>query len=276
MKQNRIILVLLALVLSFSACRKVDRSGKMEFQSSTDSISYALGYIEATNFVKMMEKTPFQFDSIEQVQMAKAIAKTQLAKKYKDFRTSQFDSINSEAFYKGFINELAYGKSYFTNTKADFYLRKMFKQKKEEKEAIRKELGEKNLAKGEKFLENNRTKEGIHVTESGLQYEILTEGTGKIAEKSDRVKCVYHGTLIDGTVFDSSLERGDTTSFRVNRVVKGWTEALQIMPEGSKWRLYLPAELGYGEKGNGEKIGPNEALIFDLNLVEVVENKRKK
>ena len=276
MKRTSIILTFLAVVVCLSACKKVPRSGKVNFKSSTDSLSYALGYIEANNFKKSFERIPFQIDSADYKNIAIAIAKTKLTKSYSDFRIKQFDSINEDAFYKGFLNELAYGKSYFSEMSADFYLRKIFNEKKAVQDSMRKELQKTNLLKGQKFLEENKKRKEIITTESGLQYEIVEKGTGKIPVASDRVKCVYHGTLLDGTVFDSSKERGDTTTFYVNRVVKGWTEALQLMPEGSEWKLYVPADLGYGERGSGEKIGPNETLIFDINLIEVIEKKDKK
>jgi FKBP-type peptidyl-prolyl cis-trans isomerase len=273
MKRSSLILAFLAVIAIFSACNKVPRSGKLKFKNNVDSVSYALGYIEANNFKKNFNQVPFKMDSIAYVHFAKAIAKTTLSERYTDFRNNQFDSLNEEAFYKGFLNELAYGKSYFSETSADIYLRKIFNQKKTVKDSLRKEEGKANLAKGKKFLEENKARKEVIETESGLQYEIMKEGTGKIPDAKDRVKCVYHGTLLDGTVFDSSKERGDTTSFGVNRVIKGWTEALQLMPEGSEWKLYIPADLAYGERGSGQKIGPNETLIFDINLVEVVESK---
>lgn len=274
MKRSSLIIAFLAVIVSFSACKKVPRSGKVKFANSVDSVSYALGYIEAMNYAKGLAQVPFEMDSVAKIQFAKAIAKTKLSKRYLEFRKKQFEDLNEEVFYKGFINELAYGKSYFSEMSADIYLRKIFEQKKAAKDSIRKELGKANLQKGQDFLKENKARKEVVETESGLQYEVLKEGTGKTAGLTDRVKCVYHGTLMDGTVFDSSKERGDTTAFGVNRVIKGWTEALQIMPEGSEWRLYVPADLAYGERGSGQKIGPNEMLIFDINLVEVVEKKK--
>jgi FKBP-type peptidyl-prolyl cis-trans isomerase FklB len=275
MRRSSLIIAFLAVVVSFSACKKVSRSGKVKFTSSTDSVSYALGYIEANNYKKSFNQLPFEMDSIAKINFAKAIAKTELSKRYTDFRKNQFKELNEEIFYKGFINELAYGKSYFTEMSADLFLRKIFEENKAIKDSIRKELAKDNLKKGQEFLLENKSRNEIVETESGLQYEIIKTGNGKTAQAFDRVKCVYHGTLLDGSVFDSSKERGDTTSFGVNRVIKGWTEALQLMPEGSEWRLYIPADLAYGERGSGEKIGPNETLIFDLNLVEVIENGKK-
>jgi len=129
----------------------------------------------------------------------------------------------------------------------------------------------KELAKtGEAFLAENAKKDGIQVTASGLQYEIITEGQGDKPSASSRVKTHYHGTLIDGTVFDSSYDRGQPIDFAVNGVIAGWTEALQLMPVGSKWRLYIPYNLAYGERGAGASIGPYSALIFDVELLDIV------
>ncbi|WP_039914772.1 FKBP-type peptidyl-prolyl cis-trans isomerase [Cellvibrio mixtus] len=125
-------------------------------------------------------------------------------------------------------------------------------------------------AAGEAFLAENAKKPGITVTESGLQYEVITQGTGAIPSKTSKVKTHYHGTLIDGTVFDSSVNRGQPIDFPVNGVIAGWTEALQLMPVGSKYRLYIPHNLAYGERGAGASIKPYAALIFDVELLDIV------
>lgn len=125
-------------------------------------------------------------------------------------------------------------------------------------------------ADGEAFLAENAKKTGVTVTASGLQYEVITQGTGAIPTKTSKVKTHYHGTLIDGTVFDSSVNRGQPIDFPVNGVIAGWTEALQLMPVGSKWRLYVPQELAYGERGAGASIKPYSALIFDVELIDIV------
>ena len=126
-----------------------------------------------------------------------------------------------------------------------------------------------NLEIGRAFLEENKKKANVITLPSGLQYEILTEGTGEKPKATDSVKCHYHGTLIDGTVFDSSVERGQPAVFGVTQVIQGWVEALQLMPVGSKWRLYLPSELAYGKQGAGRDIQPNSALIFDVELLGI-------
>lgn len=127
-----------------------------------------------------------------------------------------------------------------------------------------------NLESGLEFLEKNRSKEGVNELPSGLQYQVINEGDGDLPSLTDEVKCHYHGSLIDGTVFDSSVERGQPAVFPVNGVIQGWVEALQLMPVGSKWRLYVPPELGYGQQGAGGAIGPNSTLVFDVELLEIV------
>ena len=130
--------------------------------------------------------------------------------------------------------------------------------------------GDANLEAGLAFLAENKTKEGVTELPSGLQYTVLKEGDGEIPNSTDQVKCHYHGTLIDGTVFDSSVERKEPAVFPVNGVIQGWVEALQLMSVGSKWKLFIPSELAYGPRGAGGAIGPNTALIFDVELLEIV------
>ncbi|BFM16916.1 FKBP-type peptidyl-prolyl cis-trans isomerase [Maricurvus nonylphenolicus] len=125
-------------------------------------------------------------------------------------------------------------------------------------------------ADGEAYLAENAKRDEITVTASGLQYEILTEGTGAKPSATDTVRTHYHGTLIDGTVFDSSVQRGQPAEFPVNGVIAGWTEALQLMPQGSKWRLHIPYNLAYGERGAGGAIGPYAALVFEVELLDIV------
>ena len=126
-----------------------------------------------------------------------------------------------------------------------------------------------NLAKGEKFLAENATKEGVVTTASGLQYKILTEGTGKSPKATDTVLVHYAGTLLSGTEFDSSYRRKEPIEFPLNRVIPGWTEGVQLMKEGAKFRFFIPSKLAYGPRGAGRDIGPNETLIFDVELLKV-------
>jgi FKBP-type peptidyl-prolyl cis-trans isomerase FklB len=127
-----------------------------------------------------------------------------------------------------------------------------------------------NKKAGEAFLADNKTKPGVVSLPSGLQYLVLKEGTGPKPQATDKVRCHYHGTLTDGTVFDSSVQRGKPADFPVNRVIPGWTEALQLMPVGSKWRLFIPSNLGYGDQAAGA-IPPGSTLIFEVELLEIVK-----
>ena len=124
-----------------------------------------------------------------------------------------------------------------------------------------------NLKAGQEFLEANKKKPGIVALPSGLQYEILVEGKGPRPAVTNKVTCHYHGTLTDGTVFDSSVRRGQPATFPLNAVIKGWTEGVQLMPTGSKWRFYIPAHLAYGERQVSAQIGPNSTLVFDVELI---------
>jgi FKBP-type peptidyl-prolyl cis-trans isomerase FklB len=131
--------------------------------------------------------------------------------------------------------------------------------------------GEKNQKAGEAFLAENKKKEGVVTLPSGLQYKILKAGEGKKPTAEDTVVCNYRGTLIDGTEFDSSYKRGEPATFPVRGVIKGWTEALQLMPVGSKWQLFIPPTLAYGERGAGAQIGPDATLIFEVELISIKE-----
>ncbi|MHA2219874.1 MAG: FKBP-type peptidyl-prolyl cis-trans isomerase, partial [Candidatus Hodarchaeales archaeon] len=147
-----------------------------------------------------------------------------------------------------------------------------FKKEMSQKQiAQMKELSEKNKKEGEEYLAENKKKEDIVITQSGLQYKVLKKGTGKIPKSTDTVTVNYRGTLIDGTEFDSSYRRGQPASFKVNGVIRGWTEALQLMKEGAKWQLYIPSNLAYGERGAGRNIGPNSTLIFEVELISINE-----
>ncbi|WP_320041087.1 FKBP-type peptidyl-prolyl cis-trans isomerase [uncultured Desulfobacter sp.] len=139
----------------------------------------------------------------------------------------------------------------------------------DKKQADRMESGKKNIEAGEKFLEKNSKKEGVKTTESGLQYKVLTEGSGKKPTATDTVETHYEGKTLDGTIFDSSYKREQTTTFPLNGVIKGWTEALQLMSEGSKYELYIPSELAYGSAGSGGTIEPYSTLIFTVELIAV-------
>ncbi|NDV60027.1 FKBP-type peptidyl-prolyl cis-trans isomerase [Bacteroides sp. 519] len=135
---------------------------------------------------------------------------------------------------------------------------------------LEKKMSEENIQREKEFFDKNKEKPEVKTLPSGLQYEVLAEGNGKQPKATDRVRCHYEGTLIDGTLFDSSIKRGEPAVFGVNQVIPGWVEALQLMGEGAKWRLYIPSELGYGAQGAGEMIPPHSTLIFDVELLEVL------
>ncbi len=137
-------------------------------------------------------------------------------------------------------------------------------------EELEAQMSEANIGQGKAFLEENKKKSGIVTLPSGLQYEVINEGSGKKAKATDQVKCHYHGTLIDGTVFDSSVQRGTPATFGVNQVIKGWVEALQLMPVGSKWKLFIPSDLAYGAQGAGQSIEPNSTLVFEVEVLDIV------
>jgi len=142
-------------------------------------------------------------------------------------------------------------------------------------QASMKEKAQKNLAEGEKFLAENKTKEGVKTTASGLQYKVIEEGEGPSPKSGDTVTVHYRGTLVDGTEFDSSYQRGEPATFPLTGVIPGWTEALQLMKKGSKWELYIPSELAYGERGAGNRIPPNSTLIFEVELISLKEPEKK-
>lgn len=155
-------------------------------------------------------------------------------------------------------------------TAAEAKMRAKREKERAEQEAQRKVQGEKNKKEGELFLSENKAKEGVQTTASGLQYQVLTQGAGAKPAATDRVQVHYRGTLLDGTEFDSSYSRGKPAEFAVNGVIKGWTEGLQLMPAGSKYKFFIPSALAYGERGQGQRIGPNATLVFEVELIEVL------
>jgi FKBP-type peptidyl-prolyl cis-trans isomerase len=180
-----------------------------------------------------------------------------------NLKKSGFDEINSAAIAKGFDDVFGEVDPLMEPASANQYVMNHFTK-------VRAKKGDKNLKEAEAFLTENETKEGVQTTESGLQFKILTEGNGPIPTETDMVTVNYRGTLIDGTEFDASKE-GNPAQFRVNGVIKGWTEALTMMPVGSKWELYIHPNLGYGENPRGGTIEPNDLLIFEVELLEIVK-----
>ena len=175
---------------------------------------------------------------------------------------SGLDQIDTDSFVKAFVEVIENGAAEMSPQEANEYIQDYLSKRQNEM------LGE-NLRIGRDFLEENKKKEGVITLASGLQYEILREGSGPKPKATEKVKCHYHGTLINGKVFDSSVERGQPAVFGVNQVIKGWVEALQLMSVGSKWRLYIPSELAYGSQGAGSSIEPNSTLIFDVELLGI-------
>ncbi len=187
-----------------------------------------------------------------------------------NFRASGIESINIQDFADG-VAAVYYGnKPAMTYDEAKAEIQKYFTALEAKQQEAAKVMGEANAKAGRDFLEKNGAREEVKVTASGLQYEVIREGNGPKPEAGDRVVVHYTGKLIDGTVFDSSEERGEPATFGVTQVIPGWVEALQMMNAGSRWRLFIPSDLAYGPNGAGGVIGPNQTLIFDVDLLEVV------
>ncbi|MEL7589131.1 MAG: FKBP-type peptidyl-prolyl cis-trans isomerase [Prolixibacteraceae bacterium] len=228
------VIIVLAASVVLAACQKNNSSKTVELTNENDSASYALGVLIGQNNKQNLDASPGTKDLNVDILM-------NAFEKQMKGEESQMDATQANTLIQGFFEKVS------------------------AKEAT------KNAEEGEAFLEQNKTKEGVTTTASGLQYEILKEGTGPKPTAQQNVKCHYHGTLIDGKVFDSSVDRGEPATFNVSGVIPGWTEALQLMPVGSKWKLYIPGELAYGERGAGRDIGPNTMLIFEVELLEIVE-----
>jgi FKBP-type peptidyl-prolyl cis-trans isomerase FklB len=177
--------------------------------------------------------------------------------------------VNPDVLLKGLRDGLSGAKSLLTEEQIKETMAAFQKEMMEKQAAAQKELGEKNQAAGEKFLAENKKKEGVKTTASGLQYKVLKEGSGDSPKETDTVVTNYKGTLLDGTEFDSSYKRNEPATFPVNRVIKGWTEALMLMKPGAKYQLWIPAALGYGERGVGKDIGPNSTLVFEVELLSI-------
>ena len=225
-----------ALVLTVGAagCQNSGSKGDTKLTNKNDSVSYALGVLIGENNKQQMKGAP----GVDQLNKEILVA----------------------AFQKAFRGDSVQIKPAAANGMIQAFFAEVSSLE-----------GAKNLKTGEDFLAANASKSGVVTLPSGLQYEIITTGTGPKPTAEDQVKCHYHGTTIDGKVFDSSVDRGEPAVFPVGQVIPGWTEALQLMPVGSKWKLTIPAALAYGEKGAGADIKPNSTLIFDVELLEIVK-----
>lgn len=180
-----------------------------------------------------------------------------------NFMSSGIKNLNFESFLKGMQDVVNGAPAEISYEEAQQLLNDYFGKLQDERLDL-------NLKAGEEFLAINKNKPGVVTLPSGLQYEILKKGEGAVPTATDQVKCHYHGTLIDGTVFDSSVERGQPATFGVNQVIPGWVEALQLMPVGSKWKLFIPSNLAYGKSGAGQTIEPNSALVFEVEVLDIV------
>ena len=180
-----------------------------------------------------------------------------------NFKASGIKAITSEDFIAGLQDTLAGREPQLTNERAREVINQLFTR-------LQQEEAELNAAAGKEYQEIMRHKSGVVTLPSGLQYEIIKEGKGAKPKATDKVRVHYHGTLINGVVFDSSVERGEPAEFPLNAVIPGWTEILQLMPVGSKWRIVIPSELAYGSRGAGDVIRPNMTLIFEIELLDIV------
>ncbi len=188
-----------------------------------------------------------------------------------NFKGSGIKELNVQDFANGVAAVYAGTKPEMTYEEAKMTVQIFFTKLEEDMQAKAKEAGKQNRQIGEAFLAENKNREGVKVTATGLQYEVIEEGNGAVPTANDQVKVHYTGKLIDGTVFDSSVERGEPAVFGVTQVIAGWVEALQMMKEGAKWRLYIPSDLAYGPNGAGGIIDPDTTLIFDVELLQIVK-----
>lgn len=256
----------------------VAKAKKVELKSQIDSINYAFGYLNGSEigvYVLLMDSTGEKAQDLianinkalqanvknpQIVHMGEQIGKNIKAQEAEGLIGEPSLVTDFELIKQGFVNGLLNYTEQMDGTTAGQYI-----------DATMNNIKYGTVKEdGEKFLTENALKEGVKVTESGLQYEVIKMGKGKKPVATDKVRVHYHGTLIDGTVFDSSVERGEPTEFGLNQVIAGWTEGLQLMPVGSKFRFYIPQELGYGSRNAGS-IPPYSTLIFEVELIKIVK-----
>ena len=180
------------------------------------------------------------------------------------------DSLNIDDFAQAIKDILAGKEPAVSDAEAQTLVKDFFEKQEAKQRATAAEKFKDTKEKGEKYLAENAKKEGVVTLPSGLQYQVIKEGNGRKPKATDKVKCHYEGMLIDGTLFDSSIQRGEPATFPLNGVIAGWTEGLQLMQEGAKYRFFIPYQLGYGEHGAGASIPPFAALVFDVELIEVI------
>ncbi|WP_072531171.1 FKBP-type peptidyl-prolyl cis-trans isomerase [Bacteroides ilei] len=280
------VLMMFAAAAGLASCTA--QGPKANMKSDIDSLSYMMGvsntqglkeYVMGrlgvdsaymADFVKGLEQGVKETDAKEKAYMAGMQIGQQISGDMFEainnqlFNGDSLQSLNKENFLAGFIAAVQ-EKSIVSADSASMYVRARAEVIKEN--SMKQKYAD-YIKKNEDFLAQNKSKEGVKVTPSGLQYKIITEGKGEIPADTSRVKVHYKGTLIDGTQFDSSYDRKEPTTFRANQVIKGWTEALTMMPVGSKWELYIPAELGYGSREAGQ-IKPFSTLIFEVELLSI-------
>ncbi len=177
--------------------------------------------------------------------------------------------LDNAALVQGFKDELSGGKAQLTDDQAETELKQLSAEADLKQQQQQQKAAEANMKEGQDFLAANKAKEGVVALPSGLQYKVEKQGTGPKPTAGDTVVCNYRGTFLNGQEFDSSYKRGQPATFPVSGVIKGWTEALQLMPVGSKWQLFIPADLAYGTRGAGGVIGPNQTLIFEVELLSI-------
>lgn len=187
-----------------------------------------------------------------------------------NFKGSGIDSINVKDFADGVAAVYEGAQPKMSYDEAKMVIQSFFQEMEAKQQAAAQEMAKVNKAAGEAFLAENGKRAEVVTTNSGLQYEVLVEGNGASPKATDQVTVHYTGKLIDGTVFDSSVDRGQPATFGVTQVIPGWVEALQLMKVGAKWRLYIPSEIAYGPQGAGGVIGPNATLIFDVELLNIL------
>ncbi len=178
--------------------------------------------------------------------------------------------LNIDDFSQAIKDVVAGAELTVSQAEAQELVQNFFQEQEKKQRAAAAEKGKAAKDEGELYLQQNGKKEGVVTLSSGLQYQVLTEGSGKKPKATDQVKCHYEGMLVDGTLFDSSIQRGEPATFGLNQVIAGWTEGLQLMQEGAKYRFFIPYHLGYGEQGAGSAIPPFAALVFDVELIEVI------